>query len=138
MADAHATITYSIAQPFDEAVKLVRGALSGTALRITGELNLSGRIHKKLLIGTAPCLVLFASPPKATTESQIANPIAGTLHPLHIVVSGRGSHTDIHILRVLPRDGGPVDRNALSALGQLQTAILKGIEKIAMRSALGG
>ncbi len=131
MAEEHATSTYLIAEPFDRAVKLVRRALAGANLKLTGELNLSGRIQRELLIDTAPCLLLFACPatPAATSPT--------TLTPLHIVVSGRGAQTEIHVLRVLPRDSGPVDRLAIATLGQLQTAISQAIEKIGMRAGLG-
>ena len=137
MAGEPATSTYLIAQPFDRAVKLLRNVLSRANLKITGELNMSGRIQRQLLIGTAPCLVLFASPSTPFAVVFAAEPCPAALTPLHIVVSARGSETEIHVLRVLPREDGPLDRAAVAALGRLQAAISQAIEKIGMRAGLG-
>jgi len=60
MADEKATSTYLIAEPFDRAVNLVRKVLSGANLKIVGELNMSGRLQRGLLIRTVPCTVLCA------------------------------------------------------------------------------
>jgi hypothetical protein len=132
MTGEPATNTYVIAQPFDQAVKLLRKALSCANLRITGELNMSGRIQRQLLIDTPPCLLMFASSPFEDVDQCPA-----ALTPLHIVVSARASQTEIHVLRVLPREDGPLDCVALAALGRLQTAISQAIERIGMRASLG-
>lgn len=136
MAEEQATSTYLIAEPFERAVKIVRRALSGANLKLTGELNLSGRIQKHLLIDTAPCLLLFACPATPIPATPVGLSQA-SLTPLHIVVSGRGSQTEIHVLRVLPRDNGPLDRAAVAALGELQSTISQAIARIGMRAALG-
>jgi len=137
MAGEPATNTYLIAQPFDRAVELLRKALSRANLKITGELNMSGWIQRQLLIGTAPCLVLLVSPVTSVIEGFATDPCPPALTPLHIVVSARGAQTEIHVLRVLPREDGPLDRVAVAALGRLQTAISQAIEKIGMRASLG-
>ena len=137
MAGESATITYLIARPFEQAVKLLRKVLSRANLKITGELNMSGRIQRRLLITTPPCLVLFASPSTPLIENTAPESGPPALTPLHIVVSARGSQTEIHILRVMPRADGPLDRAAVAALGRLQGAISQAIEKIGMRSSLG-
>jgi hypothetical protein len=136
MAEEQATSTYLIAEPFERAVKIVRRALAGANLKLTGELNLSGRIQRQLLIDTAPCLLLFACPATPIPATSVGLSQA-SLTPLHIVVSGRGSQTEIHVLRVMPRDNGPLDRVAVAALGELQSTISQAIGRIGMRAALG-
>lgn len=131
MAEEQATSTYLIAEPFERAVKIVRRALAAANLKLTGELNLSGRIRQHLLIDTAPCLLLFACP---ATPSDLSH---ACLTPLHIVVSGRGSQTEVHLLRVLPRDNVSLDRAAVKAMGELQSTISQAIAKVGMRTALG-
>ncbi len=137
MAEENATTTYVIAEPFDRAVKLVRKVLTGAHLKIVGELNISGRIQRNLMIQTSPCLVLFASP--ATASGGFApGPCDAFLAPLHVVVSAHGSQTDVHILRVLPREqGGTPGGQASAALVRLQMAITHAIETIGMRVGLG-
>jgi uncharacterized protein (DUF302 family) len=136
MVEESATNTYLVAAPFDQAVKVVRKILSGANLRITGELNMSGRIQRALLIHTAPCVVLFASP-ATDPENFAGNPSGAALIPLHIVISARGTQTEVHVLRALPRDDGTVDRRMTAATRDLQTLIGQAIETIGMRASLG-
>jgi uncharacterized protein (DUF302 family) len=124
MAEENATSTYVIAEPFDLAVRLVRKVLAEASLKITGEMNMSGRIQRALWIQTAPCLVLFASP-----AAFAAEPDAAGLTPLHIVISARGEQTDVHVLKVLPRDSEVSSR--------LKAAIAEAIETIGMRVGPG-
>ena len=136
MADENATSTYLIAEPFDRAVKLVRRVLAAANLKIVGELNMSGRLQRALLIQTVPCTVLFASP--STPPGRLAtDPQEAALTPLHIVVSARGSHSEVHVLRVLPRHDGTLDLRAIAVSSLLQTAIAQAIATIGMRASLG-
>jgi uncharacterized protein (DUF302 family) len=137
MADESATSTYIVTEPFERAVQLVRGVLTCAKLKITGELDMSGRIKRALLIQTAPCLVIFACP--ATPAGNFpADVYQAALTPFHIVISSRGSQTDVHVLRVVPRgrDGRP-DSGAAEVFGRLQIAMMQAIETIGMRAGLG-
>lgn len=135
MNEENATTTFVIAEPFERAVKLVRKALSGMDLRITGELNMSERIQRRLLIRTAPCIVLFASPNIALEDVPESG--EASLTPLHVVVSGRGSQTEVHLLKVLPRPDSSLDRRTVKVSGQLQSMIVHAMETIGMRAPLG-
>ena len=136
MAGEPATTTYVIPEPFEQASKLIRRLLAGANLRITGELNLSGRIYRHLLIETSPCVVLFVSPSAEAPESGASNPYSAALAPLHVVISARDSHTEIHILRALPREDGRMGQSGLAALGRLQATIFQAIETIGMRASV--
>ena len=134
MACGAATTTFSIAEPFQEAVRSVREVLAAANLSITGELDLSSRIRRRLLIRTKPCLILFVSPSGPALQALSGDPHAAVQIPVHIVVSACGSGTEIHVLRVLPREGDPGDR--LSALREVLAEISRAMEKIAMRATL--
>ena len=131
-----ATITYSIAESFGHALKSLRRAFLAQGLRVSKELNISSRIRQKLLIGTDPCAVLLVSPPAETEKTLAFDSYAAGLIPMHVVVSGRDSQTEVHILRVLPADAALLDRTAIAALSQLQTGIVQAVEKIGMRVML--
>ena len=136
MPEENATSTYVIAEPFDEAVKLVRKVLAGAHLRITGEMNMSERLQRALLVQPAPCLVLFASP-AVGPEGEAVSPHDAAVAPLHVVLAARGSETEVHLLRVLPRHHGKADLERIAASGRLQAAIAQAIESIGMRKGLG-
>ncbi len=128
-----ATTTYTIAEPFDRAVQMVRRALAGADLRITGELNMSGRIQRSLMIQTAPCVVLFVCP-AAAPESFSADRAATALTPLHVVVSSRGSQTDVHVLHVLPHGVGKSE--ASPVLSRMVMVMGQAIEAVGMRAGV--
>ncbi len=136
MAEEPATITYSIAEPFEQALKTVRSVLSGPGLKVSGQLDISSRIRQRLLIGTAPCVVLLVSPSAALGKTLGSDSSAAGLAPLHVVVSSRGRQSEVHVLRILSNEGGLLDRQAMSAVNQIQAQILEAIEKIGTRVTL--
>lgn len=128
MAEHPATTTYLIAEPFPEALKLVRHAFVAQGLKVSKEVNISSRILQSLLIGTEPCVVLLVSlAPDCCT---------GGLAPMHVVVSSRGSQSEVHILGLLAPDAALLDPPATDALNRLQAGILQAVEKIGMRVIL--
>jgi uncharacterized protein (DUF302 family) len=136
MAEELATTTYSVSEPFELAVKSLRNVLANGNLKLVGELDMSSRVRQTLLINIAPCRVLFVTATPAAFEEVGADTYAAALTPLHIVVSARGPQTEIHLLRALPAQNGPLDRPAMSAFHQLQTRIAQAIERIGMRTTL--
>ena len=136
MADVLGTITYLTAEPFRQALRSVRRILVARKLQIIGEFNISDRIRQKLLINTAPCVVLYVWSSARLSETLGGDPCAAALAPLHVVVAGRGGQSEVHVLRTLPSDAGLLDRRAIAALNQIQAEIAQAIEKIAMRATL--
>jgi len=136
MAEEPATITYSIAEPFEQALKTVRNVLTGRGLKVSGELDISSRIRERLLIGTSPCVVLLVSPLAVLGKALGSDSSAAGLAPLHVVVSSRGMQSEVHVLRILSNEGAPLDRLAMSAVNQIQAQILEAIEKIGIRATL--
>lgn len=137
MADEPATVTYLIAEPFQQALGSLRRALAARHLNVAGRFDISDRIRRKLLIGTAPCVVLFVSPPRPLGAALEADPCAAALAPFHIVVSERGRQTEIHVLRILPVDWGQLEPSSIAALHEAHSEILRALESIGMPAALG-
>jgi hypothetical protein len=137
MNAVNATTTYVIPEPFDRAVKSVRAILSGANLRITGEMNMSGRIERALQVSTVPCRVFFATLAAADSDSAAMEGSSGGFTPLHIVVAARGPQSEVHLLKFVPRDGRPADVNASAALERLRAAISEAVERIGMRASFG-
>jgi uncharacterized protein (DUF302 family) len=136
MADEPATTTYSIPEPFDEAVTSLRRVLAEAGLKITGELDLSGHLQRRLLVDTPPCLVLFAGPATPVLHGPSGHPGAAALAPLHIVVSAHGSQTEIHVMRIPPPHDGLPDASAMALLGRFRAQLSQAIERIGMRAVL--
>jgi uncharacterized protein (DUF302 family) len=131
MPGESATTTYYLPEHFEGAVKAVRRVLTEAGLRVTNELDMAGRLQRRLQVHTQPCTVLFVNPGAARWKDLGV----AALTPLHVVVSERGEHSEIHILRVPPAaDGSEV---SWAELGLLRARIADAIERIAMRALLG-
>jgi hypothetical protein len=137
MADEPATITYLIAEPFEQALRSIRRILSARHLNVTGGLDISARTRQKLRMGTAPCVVLFVSPSPHLGAALKTDRCAAALAPFHIVVSERGSETEIHVLRALPGECGSLEPLAAAALNASHSEILRAIKTIGMPAAMG-
>jgi uncharacterized protein (DUF302 family) len=135
MPDEPATTKYSIPEPFDEAVRSLRRVLGEAGLKITGELDFSGRLRSRLLVGTTPCLVLFAAPRTPVFTGSSGDPGVAALMPLHIVVSARGQQTEVHVLNV-PAPEGAEDGSSVAVLGRFRGRLGQAIERIGMRALL--
>jgi len=131
MTAESATTTYYIPESFDRAVRAVRRVLAEAGLKVSNELDMAGRLQRRLQVHTQACKVLFVSL-GATRWKDLG---ATALTPLHVVVSERGEHSEIHILRIPAATDGAED--SLAALGKLRAQIADAIERIAMRALLG-
>jgi len=137
MADGPATVTYLIAEPFQEALKSLRRILSARHLEIAGGFDVSARTRKELFIGTNPCMVLFVSPSRSLGAALEADHCAAAIAPFHVVVSECGRQTQIHVLRSLSGDSSTLEPLSLAALNEAHSEILRAIESIAMPAAMG-
>ena len=136
MATELATTTYLVSEPFEPAVKSLRRVLADANLKLAGELDMSGHIRERLLVAIAPCLVLFVGATGPDFDELGTDPRAAALTPLHIVVSARGSQTEIHLLRALPGQNGLLDEPTMEVFRRLQARIAQAVERIAMRITL--
>jgi uncharacterized protein (DUF302 family) len=129
MTGETAATTYSIPEPVEEALKLIRAVLARAGLSVVGELDIAGRIQRSLGIGMAPCKVLYVCSKQSSLEAINVRPVVGILLPLHLVLSTHGEQTEIHLLASLPSNGcDPL----VSAVNGLQDEVSRAIEKIAM------
>jgi len=137
MSDEEATITYMVREPFEQAVRSLRKALSDGNLELAGELDISSRIRQKLLVDTAPCRVFFVTAAPGVFEKPGADPYAAALTPLHVVISARGSQTEVHLLRPFSAQKQPMAPPTLAAFRRLQIRVVEAVERIGMRCRFG-
>jgi uncharacterized protein (DUF302 family) len=129
MTGKTAATTYSIPEPFEAALKLIRAALGRAGLSVLGELDISGRIQRCLGIGMAQRRVLYVCSKQSSLEAINTWPGVGIFLPLRLVISARDEQTEIHLLASLPSNGGDP---LVSAVNGLQDEVSWAIEKIAM------
>jgi uncharacterized protein (DUF302 family) len=128
MSDQSATVTYTVPEPFDSAVSILRDAFSRRKLKVAEILNLSGRIQRRLSIRTSPCVVFLITSSEAGFEGLRGSRTASAFLPLHVVISDRGPQSEVHILRASQIDSQAIDGATLSALNRTQDEIAEAID----------
>lgn len=128
MSDQPGTVTYTVPEPFDSAVSILRDAFSRRKLKVAEILNLSERIQRRLSIRTSPCVVFLITPSETGFEAVRGSRTASAFLPVHVVISDRGEQSDVHILRASQIDYQEIDGATVSALNHLQDEIADAID----------
>ncbi|MGQ9635540.1 MAG: hypothetical protein ACUVXB_15010 [Bryobacteraceae bacterium] len=128
--------TYVVPEPFERALKLIREALEKEGLEIPVELDVSGRIRKKLGISLAPCRLLCVDSAMTLVET-VAIDTAGALYlPLRLVVAGRGPQTTLHLMSLNALQRFEAPPAVKIPVGKLQARLSRVLQRIGSRQAL--
>lgn len=127
---------YYLREPFECAVASLRRSLASRGLRVVGQLDVSRRVQTSLGLGLPPCRLILVMPDLITTAGM--HSWAAVLLPLHIVVSGCGVRTSIHVQNRIPAAHQTDGAELAVPIGQTQQKVSRAIEAIAMRSSILG
>jgi uncharacterized protein (DUF302 family) len=128
-SDGGGVVTFSISQPFSEAVRCVTAVLTARGLSVIADLDVSSRVRHTVGISLPPCKILYVWP-AATMEDVAAG--AAVYLPLHVVLTSRRSETDISVPSVTP----DMHEMARVAMTRAQREVLQSLECISMRMSL--
>jgi uncharacterized protein (DUF302 family) len=128
-----ATLEYALFEPFEQAVRSIRTAVTKHNLRIAAELDVSKRIAQRLALVLSPCRILFVS--SSRTSPSAISPFSAVILPLHVVISSGHSQTTIHVQNRICPDSEVCDP-ALAPIIQTQSDLLQALDAVAMRSSL--
>lgn len=95
MTQGSALQTFTIAEPYEAALRAVRTALTRHGLRTPAELDITARIRRELGAGIAPCTVLYVDDPALLLEAVVFQRGAAVLIPQPLVVTGDKRHTQL-------------------------------------------
>ena len=93
------TLTFVLEEPFESALTTLRRAFAQNQLCVAVELDAAKRIRRALSITVSPCRILFVENPLVMLEATAVDRSSAVFIPLHIVVSGGGRSTLVHVLR---------------------------------------
>ena len=127
------TFTYVIEEPFDRALKRLRAALAASGLKVTGELDLSMRIGRALLVSLPPCVVIFVTSRGMTICDSAADRYSAALTPIHVVASARGPRTEVHFLKAIPNREYVSQSKTFENVRTLQASLSRTLERIGRR-----
>jgi uncharacterized protein (DUF302 family) len=130
---AEPTTVFSIAEPHEKALKLLRDTFAQEGLGIAMELDLSARIRRSLGINLAPCRVLFVDCPLLVLQAVALDASAATLLPLHVVVSGSGPKTLVHCREPAGAQAADLPVEVRAPIRRLQARLSEAVSRIGIR-----
>lgn len=122
--------TFTVAEPYDVALRMVRSALARQGLRAPTELDIKARIRKELGAGVAPCMVLYIDEPAALLEAVVFNRGAALVIPQPLVISGGARQTKV-LMRSLDVLTSEIPESARDPLRDLLRRMTCAMESIA-------
>jgi uncharacterized protein (DUF302 family) len=129
-------VRYSLHEPFGKAVDRVSASLRNRGLRIAGEIDVSRRVERTLGIVLRPCRILFIMPGESVLSTENVHPWAGVLLPLHLVVSGNDTETEVQVqTRVQPGEE-PATQTVWGPVIETQAQVAEAMEAVAVRPSM--
>jgi uncharacterized protein (DUF302 family) len=100
MGSRDATMTWVIHHPFGSALTRIRRAILDGQLCITTEIDVAQKVKRSLQIYVPPCRVFLVDSPAFLLETTTIERASGLFIPVHVVVSGAGGRTLVHLLNL--------------------------------------
>ena len=117
--------------PFDSALARIRRAIRDDQLCIAAEIDTAKRVKRALQIQVSPCRLLLVDNPRFMLEATAIDRASGIFLPLHLVVSGAGSRTLVHMLSPDFVQYGDLPIGIRAPVAGLQQQLLRMLRRIA-------
>jgi hypothetical protein len=126
--------TFTIDEPYEVAVRMVRLALTRQWLRTPAELDITARIRQELGAAVAPCITLYIDDPAVLLETVVFHRGAALLVPQPLVITGDRHSTEV-LLRSPASLAGEAPESVRDPLLDLHRRMRQAIEGIAESKA---
>ena len=130
-------VSFTLDEPFDVALRMLRRALALEGLRVPCEVSTSGRLRMELGVGLKDSIVLYVDAPLLLLEATVFS-VAGSLYiPEPVALSACGaSQCKVVIRSIKPFLDETLPAHVRQALLLLHERILSAIQRIAQREAI--
>jgi uncharacterized protein (DUF302 family) len=132
MTKTQPLLSFTIDEPYDVALRMVRIALARQGLRAPAELDITARIRQELGAVVAPCIVLYVDDPAVLLEAVVFNRGAALLIPQPLVVTGDNRQAEV-LLRSAEMPDEAIPETVHDPLIGVQVRMTRAIESIAER-----
>jgi uncharacterized protein (DUF302 family) len=132
MTKTQPLLSFTIDEPYDVALRMVRIALARQGLRAPAELDITARIRQELGAVVAPCIVLYVDDPAVLLEAVVFNRGAALLIPQPLVVTGDNRQAEV-LLRSAEMPVEAIPETVRDPLIGVQVRMMRAIESIAER-----
>jgi hypothetical protein len=124
---------FTIDQPFDVALRMLRRALAMESLRVPCELDTSARVKQELGVGLKQNIVLYVDDPIRLLEATVMNPAGGLFIPKPLVVASNGSGSRVSIRSLDPAFMSDLPVSFRAAVTNLHERILSAIQRVGQK-----
>ncbi len=131
---AATTTAFVVDSPFDSALLRIRRAIRADRLSIAAEIDAARRVKRALEIYVPPCRLLLIDNPAFMLETTAIDRASGIFIPLHLVVSGAGNRTLVHMLNLEHIRHSDLPIGIRAPVLDLQRQILRSLGRIAERA----
>lgn len=125
-----ATSTYTLQEPYGEALKSVRTALQSEGLRVPLEMDISSTLRQELGVELKPCKLLCVYCPWLLLQASVTDIAVSAFLPLHLVVADHGQRTQVHFINPASILQAGLPLGMKSSISRLMTRILEILGKI--------
>jgi uncharacterized protein (DUF302 family) len=132
MTKTQPLLSFTIDEPYDVALRMVRIALAREGLRAPAELDITARIRQELGASVGPCIVLYVDDPAVLLEAVVFNRGAALLIPQPLVVTGDNRQAEV-LLRSAEVPAEAIPETVRDPLIGVQVRMTRAIESIAER-----
>ena len=127
-------VAFTVDEPFDVALRMLRRALALEGLRVPCEIDAAARVKQELGVGLKQNVVLYVDDPIRLLEGTVMNPAGGLFIPEPVVLSS----VDRRSCRVSVRSMEPLFSSDLpaslkGAVANLHERILAAIQRIGQK-----
>jgi hypothetical protein len=133
MIDEARIIAFTIDQPFDVALRMLRRALAMESLRVPCELDTSARVKQELGVGLKQNVILYVDDPIRLLEATVMNPAGGLFIPKAVVLSGTGSESRVSVRSMESVFATDLPVSFRAAVTDLHERILAAIQRVGQK-----
>jgi hypothetical protein len=120
--------TCTIAAPIETGLKLVRDALVGVGLSISGECDVPGSLNWEADALSTRSRMLYIDSPLFFFEALALDRAAAVFLPLHVLVATNGLDTRVYWVKPAEVFGGRLPPGAAAPLDEIQARLARALE----------
>ena len=127
-------VAFTIDEPFDVALRMLRRALALEGLRVPCEIDTASRVRQELGVGLKQNVVLYVDDPIRLLEATVINPAGGLFIPEPVVLSNVDHRScRVSVRSIEPLFSSDLPASLRGAVANLHERILAAVQRIGQK-----
>jgi uncharacterized protein (DUF302 family) len=124
-------VAFTIDEPFDVALRMLRRVLSLEGLRVPSEVDTAARVRQELGVGLKQSVVLYVDDPIRLLEATVMNPAGGLFIPEPVVLSSLDQRScRVSVRSIAPLFSSDLPASLRGAVANLHERILAAVQRV--------